>query len=161
MHRNLGARASTFNRASHRSSIASVHFRRAVNHHLRSVRTLCSQTTHILLLPFRKKTRRVSVLPAIVVPIVHMLTKNNNLRSRDRLQPVQLRKQSVRWRTTRTSLRSEQLNQNRRKSVVCRSIRGNRAPEPHRRYQNQQSESEPISFHRASIIARDAQSLEK
>ena len=63
-------------------------------------------------------------MPALLVPVRHMLTEDNGMSCRDGLLLIQQRQKRVRWRTARTPFRCKQLHKhwNRRLRIcVCRS----------------------------------------
>ena len=105
----------------------------------------------IIALPSGEKTRRVSVFPAIVVPVVHMFTKNNRVSSQYRLLSIQLLEQGIGGRTTRTPFGSEQLDQHTRSTIASRKIRGSRERESclsyEKGHENRECDSEPRRLH--------------
>src|SRR5258705_2277783 len=86
----------------------------SVDDHLRRIRTVHMQAPAVLALPFRVLMRGETVVPALSVPIVHMLAKHDDLRAINGLRLVELCQKSVGGRATGTALRSEQFHQDRR-----------------------------------------------
>ena len=67
------------------------------------------------LLALRQRRRRKAILPAEPIPVVDVLAERDHFRAGDRLTLDETLEQGVRWRTTRTPFRREELDEHRRR----------------------------------------------
>src|SRR6202011_3521607 len=85
-------------------------FRGPIDDHLGSVSTAESKMRHVRILTVSQKARRVRIFPAVMIPIVNMLTEHDQAGARHWLLAVQILEESVRRRTAGASLGREKLH---------------------------------------------------
>jgi hypothetical protein len=106
-------RCAVLHRSDQCALIATHELTRTIHHHLRRIGRVKPEPPNILLLPLCGFIQRKRITPAEVVPVRHMLAQHNRLYTRHKLLRIQLSQQSICWRTVRTSLRREQLDEHR------------------------------------------------
>src|ERR1700722_10404468 len=106
-HRKLGRCDRFLKNLVHLLWIVGAHLAESVDDELRRVRGLKSESTNIVLLSFGECRGRVWVFPAIVVPIIHVFTEDDQLHAGHGLRRVQLFQQGIRGRTTGTTFGGE------------------------------------------------------
>src|ERR1700758_3845180 len=81
-----------------------------IHHHLRSVDAVQAKVLGVGTLPLTIEAGRVRVLPADMVPVVHVFAEDNHFRARYWL-PIERFEKPVCWRAAGTPLRCEKFHQ--------------------------------------------------
>ena len=115
--RNFG-RADVFLQRLKHLLLVAAQFGGSVDDDLRRVGLLQLERAHVVDLAIGDGRGRVGILPAVVVPVIHVLTQHDELGAGDRLRFVPLLHQSVRGRTAGTAFRGKQLQKNRRADML-------------------------------------------
>src|ERR1700676_657404 len=107
------------------SFITADQLRMSVNDHLGSIDNSATKARRVCALSFTVFTGRVRILPSYIVPVIHVFTENDELRSVHRLRSVELCQKSVRRRTTGAALGRKQFYQYRgARAIVVYGERG-------------------------------------
>jgi hypothetical protein len=62
---------------------------------------------HIRILPFGQCMRRIRIPPSFVVPVIDVLTQDDQLRARNRLQAIEFLHELIGWWATGTAFGGE------------------------------------------------------
>ena len=89
-HRHFLGFCRVFNRPNCTPFIASHELGASVDHYLRRVDTVETKTFCVSLLAFAIFVQGIGIPPSDTIPVIHVLAQNDELRSTDRLQPIQL-----------------------------------------------------------------------
>src|SRR5213592_4801064 len=98
------------NRLVRSAFIAAHEFEPPVDDHLRRIDTSQAKLGRVGALPFTVLVRREGVLPSDVVPVIDMLTQNDQFHAAYRLRSFQPLQQSIGWRATGTTLGCKQFD---------------------------------------------------
>jgi hypothetical protein len=110
-------------RADRMSGIVADELIGSIDDHLRGIGTVHVQAGAVIVLPFCVLMRRKTVVPAEVVPVVHMLAEHDDFSATDGLRLIEFCKESIGGRAAGTTLRREQLHQHGH-SACLRGLRG-------------------------------------
>jgi hypothetical protein len=111
-YRNLRRRRSFVHHFVHLLRIVSAHFAGTIHNELGSVSGLQPKGADIGGLTFSQCSRGVWIFPAVMVPIIHVFTKDDELRACNGRGSVHPLEERVRGRAAGTTFRREQLNEN-------------------------------------------------
>ncbi len=118
--RNLRRRESFLNRLAGQPRFAAHKLGGAIDDHLRGVDAAQSETVRVGVLALAEKAGRVRIGPSNVIPVIHMFAEHDQLGSAYGLCTFELLQHLVSRRTTGATLRSKQLDQDRRQDR-CRA----------------------------------------
>jgi len=110
---NLGRCGGLLQRLFNLPHVRKAHFACSIDNDLRRVRCAQSQGPFVGCLSIGKRSRGVRILPSIMVPVVDVLTENDQLRVGYGLQLIQLLHKYIRRRATRAAFGGEKLDKNR------------------------------------------------
>ncbi len=111
----MRARCRSTDGLARRRAVAADEFRSSVDDHLRRVDAVDIETRSVHTLAIRQRRRRESILPAELIPVVHVQAERNDLYAGDRLRRRQLLQQDVRGRAAFAAFGREQLDDDRRR----------------------------------------------
>src|ERR1700724_2732401 len=99
-----------FDRLNRPSLITADQLGMSVNHHLGSVNTSATEARRVCPLSFTIFMGRVRILPSDIVPIIHVFTENDELRSVHWLRSVELSQKGIGGRATGAALGRKQFD---------------------------------------------------